>query len=105
MAASSVPVKTGVPSMVEDLMASGVRFVYYSPRNMRRSKALAEKIGLEIDWNCAISLRTLDDTSQPDPHRLITSYADWDVKARMPHGPQQIREHLVEVMQKMPEYQ
>lgn len=38
MAASSVPVKPGVPNMVEDLMASGVRFVYYSPRNMRRSK-------------------------------------------------------------------
>jgi hypothetical protein len=52
---------------------------------------------LEIDWNCAISLRALDDASQPDPYRIITSYADWDVKARMPHGPEQIRRHLIEV--------
>ena len=45
--------------MKEDLNAAGVRFVYFSPRNMRRSKPVAEKIGIELDWNCAISLRPL----------------------------------------------
>ena len=38
MAASSVPVRKEVPELMEDLTAAGVRFVYFSPRNMRRSK-------------------------------------------------------------------
>ena len=36
------------------------RFVYFSPRNMKRSKPIAEKIGISFDWNCAISLRDLE---------------------------------------------
>jgi hypothetical protein len=38
MVASSVPPKRGMSSLIEDMMAAGVRFVYFSPRNMRRSK-------------------------------------------------------------------
>jgi hypothetical protein len=38
MVASSVPPKKGMTSLIEDMMASGVRFIYFSPRNMRRSK-------------------------------------------------------------------
>lgn len=37
-------------------------------------------MGIETDWNCAISLRHLEDSSQPDPHRMKSNYADWDVK-------------------------
>lgn len=37
-------------------------------------------MGIETDWNCAISLRPLEDSTQPDPHRMTSSYADWDVK-------------------------
>lgn len=43
-------------------------------------QALAESMGIETDWNCAISLRPLEDSSQPDPHRMKSNYADWDVK-------------------------
>lgn len=42
MVASSVPPKRGMTALIEDMMASGVRFVYFSPRNMRRSKVLFE---------------------------------------------------------------
>lgn len=63
---------------------------------MRRSKSVAEKIGIEFDWNCAISLRDLNETEH-DPHRYISHYADWDVHARLPHGINAIRKHLVEV--------
>ena len=70
MAASSVPVKPDVPQLKEDLTAAGIRFIYFSPRNMRRSKPVAEKIGLQTDWNCAISLRDLDHEKE-DPHRFI----------------------------------
>lgn len=79
MAASSVPVRSDVPNTKEDLTAAGVRFVYFSPRNMKRSKPVAEKIGISFDWNCAISLRDLDEAQKHDPHRHISSYADWDV--------------------------
>ncbi len=79
MAASSVPVRPDVPNAMEDLSAAGVRFVYFSPRNMKRSKPVAEKIGLSFDWNCAISLRALDSDESHDPHRHISNYADWDV--------------------------
>ena len=58
---------------------------------------MAEKIGLQFDWNCAISLRALDGVSSRDPHRYISQYADWDVLARMPHGIKAIRHHLKEV--------
>ena len=98
MAATSVPVKPHIPRFVEDLDQAGIRFVFFSPRNMRRSKKLADKIGLQTDWNCAISLRDLDaETEKHDPHRAISNYGDWDVKARMPHGVEAIKKHLKEV--------
>ena len=86
-----------MPNLKEELTQAGVRFVYFSSRNMRRSKPVAEKIGLQFDWNCAISLRALDGVSSRDPHRYISQYADWDVLARMPHGIKAIRHHLKEV--------
>lgn len=61
---------------IEQAMAAGVRFVFFSPRNMRRSKSLAERMGMETDWNCAISLRAEEETDAPA----------WMVNAKMPHG-------------------
>ncbi|OQS05388.1 hypothetical protein THRCLA_02470 [Thraustotheca clavata] len=91
MVASGVQPRKGIVDLIEDLTAAGIRFVYFSPRNMRRSKLLAEKMGIETDWNCAISLR---DSEGPDPHRMTSNYSDWDVKARLPHGTAAIRRHL-----------
>lgn len=100
MTASSVPVRQGIPDLRENLTTAGIRFVYFSPRNMRRSKPLANKLGMcysqecvcvccaviislslcmtgiTFDWNCAISLRALD-VGHVDPHRAISQYADW----------------------------
>lgn len=42
--------------LVESLHKSGVRFVYFSPRDARRSRKVAEKMGLETDWNSSVSL-------------------------------------------------
>ena len=100
MAASSVPIRPGVSQLMEDLTGAGVRFIYFSPRNMRRSKQVAAKIGIPFEWNCAISLRELND-DENDPHRHISSYADWDVHAQMPHGVAAIRRHL-EVVDNVP---
>lgn len=96
MVAAGVQPKQGIPDFIEDLTACGIRFVYFSPRNMRRSKLLAEKMGIETDWNCAISLRPLE-SDGPDPHRMTSNYSDWDVKARLPHGVDAIKRHLEDV--------
>lgn len=54
----------------------------------RNLQALAESMGIDTDWNCAISLRPLEDSTKPDPHRMTSDYADWDVKVwRSPHLP------------------
>ncbi len=37
VASSCCPVKA-IPCLIEDLSALGVRFLYFSPRNMRRTK-------------------------------------------------------------------
>jgi hypothetical protein len=85
MAASSVPVRKDVPNVKEDLDSAGVRFVYFSAQNMKRSKPVAEKIGIPFDWNCAISLRELEGGTAQDPHRHISNYADWDVLGESRH--------------------
>lgn len=52
---------------------------------MRRSKELASQMGIDVAWNCAISLRPLDEGEEKDEHRMTSDYADWNVKARLPH--------------------
>lgn len=78
------------------LSDAGVRFVYFSPRNMRRQKELAIQMGIDVAWNCAISLRPLE-SGEEDPHRMVSNYADWDVNAKLPHGVRDVRKHLEEV--------
>lgn len=75
---------------------AGVRFVYFSPRNMRRQKELAVQMGIDVAWNAAISLRPLESGAE-DPHRMVSTYADWDVNAKLPHGVDDVRKHLQEV--------
>eukprot|EP00536_Pseudo-nitzschia_multiseries_P013726 jgi/Psemu1/327288/estExt_fgenesh1_pg.C_6050003 len=84
---------TGLLSTLQD---AGVRFVYFSPRNMRRQKELASQMGIDVAWNCAISLRTLVQ-GEDDPHRMVSNYADWDVNAKLPHGIESVRRHLRDV--------
>jgi hypothetical protein len=63
---------------------------------MRRQKELAMQMGIDVAWNCAISLRPLE-SGKDDPHRMVSNYADWDVNAKLPHGIQDVRKHLQEV--------
>mmetsp|Transcript_112958 Transcript_112958/g.231171 ORF Transcript_112958/g.231171 Transcript_112958/m.231171 type:complete len:517 (+) Transcript_112958:24-1574(+) len=82
--------------LLRTLQDAGVRFVYFSPRNMRRQKEIASQMGIDVAWNCAISLRTLDQ-GEEDPHRMRSNYADWDVNAKLPHGIDSVRQHLKDV--------
>jgi hypothetical protein len=89
--------RNDIQSLLSLLDEAGVRFVYFSPRNMRRQKELAIQMGIDVAWNCAISLRALDQGQEEDPHRMMSNYADWDVKAKLPHGVEAVRVHLEEV--------
>lgn len=82
--------------LLSTLQDAGVRFVYFSPRNMRRQKEIASQMGIDVAWNCAISLRPLD-KGEEDTHRMVSDYADWDVNAKLPHGIESVRRHLVDV--------
>lgn len=93
---SSVTPKKEIRRLLDVLNDAGVRFVYFSPRNMRRQKELASQMGIDVAWNCAISLRPLD-AGDFDPHRMVSTYADWDVNAKLPHGIDDVRTHLKEV--------
>jgi len=83
--------RSSVGGLVEDLAAAGIRFVYFSPRNPRRSFVIADKMGLETDWNTAVSLMDAS-SSSPHEYRVV-----WDEKAQLPHGIAAIRQHLLDV--------
>ena len=85
-----------IRKLLDILSDAGVRFVYFSPRNMRRQKELAMQLGIDVAWNCAISLRPLE-SGKDDPHRMVSTYADWDKNAKLPHGIRDVRTHVQEV--------
>ena len=93
---SSVRPRKEIESLILSSADAGVRFVYFSPRNMRRTKELASQMGIEVAWNCAISLRPLEDGTD-DSFRMTSNYADWDVNARLPHGVEDVKRHLEDV--------
>ncbi|KAI8321349.1 hypothetical protein GQ54DRAFT_261947 [Martensiomyces pterosporus] len=85
--------KTDVCDFIEDLSIAGIRFVYFSRSKGRQSKAFAERLGLETDWNTCILL-----SSAADDMRDSEGYVeDHDIKARLPRGIENIRSHLEEV--------
>lgn len=50
-----------IQRLVDTLTTAGVRFAYFSPCTYRLTKPLANSMGLETGWNCAISLREWED--------------------------------------------
>lgn len=96
MLGSLVTPRKEIKTILDVFNAAGIRFVYFSPRNMRRTKELASQMGIDVAWNCAISLRPLDEGKE-DPHRMTSTYADWDINAKLPHGIDAVRLHLEEV--------
>ncbi|KAI8597036.1 hypothetical protein EDD21DRAFT_229650 [Dissophora ornata] len=85
--------KTNVCDFIEDLGLAGIRFVYFSPSSERESKAFADRLGLETDWNSCILL-----SSASDPFGASTGYLEsYDIKAQLPRGIENIRPHLESV--------
>lgn len=80
--------KASSRTLVSHLEKAGVRFVYTSHQSYKRTKNIAGKLGLETDWNCAISLsepqkrgqerdhrRPLPEDSKPDAPTMFDSIA------------------------------
>ena len=90
MAAYNYVPKEDVKEFIEDLKIGGIRFVYFSGTPERESKAFAERLGLETDWNSCILLSSSD-----------TSHAGYleehDIKAKLPRGIENVRPHLKNV--------
>ncbi|GMT28573.1 hypothetical protein PFISCL1PPCAC_19870 [Pristionchus fissidentatus] len=103
--------------MIESLQSSCIRFILFSTENELRSRLMGEKLGLEVGWNCHISLK--NETSEaanatssysrigrrkscPDlssahsipPHSQPIIPPNM---ARLPTGIEQVRPHLEEV--------
>ncbi|KAJ3045042.1 hypothetical protein HK097_001311 [Rhizophlyctis rosea] len=90
MASYAYQPKANMIDFIEDLGLAGIRFVYFSSAPERESKSYAERLGLEIDWNACILLSSAqgDEPGYLDEH---------DVKARLPRGVENIRNHIEEV--------
>lgn len=121
MIASRFQPHTKVQSLIKKLNEAGIRFAYSTRRNYFRTRPLANKMGLETGWNCAISLHDRSEEQRNSTNELLPHHwgdimlendwnlayqgerlaklqklHEWDFKAQLPHGLPEIREHLVE---------
>lgn len=85
--------KPEIASLVDTLWTCGIRFVYFSPRDTRKTRKIAEKLGLDTDWNTSISLSSV----QQDDIAGDVNVAAWELKARLPRGIAAIRTHIQSV--------
>jgi hypothetical protein len=79
--------KNDVCDFIEDLSLAGIRFAYLSPGSEKESKAFAERLGLETDWNTCIRMSSEEEED----------FEDHYIKAHLPRGIEQIRDHLENV--------
>ena len=108
--------KRDIVDLIEDLQVAGIRFVHFTAENDVRGKVFAQKLGLEADWNCHISLApvkeegegTSDETESDGGEdqllsrststssslsSVINTYMSYN-RARLPKGIDQVRPHL-----------
>ena len=104
--------KQDVVCLIEDLYNSGIRFVQFTAENELRGKIFAQKLGLETDWNCFISLAQPTDedkTSLVDDESSeyssqessvassvlsVFNTAMSNIHAKLPKGIENIRPHI-----------
>jgi hypothetical protein len=64
MVAARYQPKPKTQKLIKRLNDSGIRFVYMATRSYKKTRPLAQKMGLETGWNCAISLMPRKAASQ-----------------------------------------
>ena len=111
--------KKDIVDLIEDLQVAGIRFVHFTAESDVKGKVFAQKLGLEADWNCHISLAPVlkgdnevsDKDSEPENNdsllsrssstnsslsSVINTYMSYN-RARLPKGIDQVRPHLKHV--------
>jgi hypothetical protein len=88
--------KLKLSQSIQDFRHSGIRFVFFSPDLESKIKVFADKMGLETDWNCCISLKETEDGTAKPVH--VESYDE----AHLPQGIKAIRQHLEEDVDNVP---
>lgn len=105
--------KQDIVALVEDLYTAGVRFVHFTAENELQGKIFAQKMGLEVDWNCYISLAQPLDDQEPsldedngsddgsdDGSSMSSSVRSFfnstmsHIRAKLPVGIKNIRPHI-----------
>ncbi|RKP05825.1 hypothetical protein THASP1DRAFT_32342 [Thamnocephalis sphaerospora] len=94
MVTLSLQPKMDVRDFIEDLNTAGIRFVYFAPQTEQECKAFGDRVGLETDWNSCILLSSADKDGLSRSAGYVEQH---DIKARLPHGTEQIRRHLQHV--------
>lgn len=79
--------KIEVRALVEDMKNAGIRFVFFSPDNERKTQAFGGKIGLFTEFNFYVSLRDPETGDDAVPKRS-------QGKSQLPCGVSAIRNHL-----------
>lgn len=92
---SSVSPRRFISHIIKDSDNAGVRFVYFSSRNLRRTKEVAIRMGIDVAWNSAISLQPLDNEDANE--RMKEDFNDSDFNAKLPHGVEAVIRHLEDV--------
>eukprot|EP00835_Amoeboradix_gromovi_P000144 NODE_5_length_49639_cov_0.484336.p6 type:complete len:783 gc:universal NODE_5_length_49639_cov_0.484336:38254-35906(-) len=82
--------KSHVRDLIEEFNPSSIRFIYFSLKDERPSKAFAERLGLETDWNSYLLLSNPEETN-------IGYQEEHDIKAKLPRGINAIKNHLKHV--------
>ncbi len=95
MAAVRYLPRDSVPQLIEELMDASIRFVYFSRVNEQRTKLFADKLGLETDWNCCISLQ--EHVTAPGPSSEMAPTSPGSAIEKLPHGIEKIKRHIREV--------
>lgn len=87
--------RDGMQTLIGSLGFAGVRFAYMSTRNYFKVRPLAQKLGLETGWNCAICLKDRPLGSRAPKEETLT-----EIVRRVPHvvdaGGSSDVEHAVE---------
>ena len=101
--------------LIELLETAGIRFVHFTAENEIRGKIFAQKLGLEADWNCHISLapaleEVVESSSEGDSdldsdgtHSTASSLSSVIntnqsyIRARLPKGIDNVRPHITSV--------
>ena len=107
--------KADIVNLIEDLEATGIRFVYFTNENEVRGKVFAEKLGLEAGWNCHISLApgsedeglssdsrdeqvfgSCSSSTTSSLSSVINAFQSY-IRAKLPKGIHNVRPHLKNV--------